>query len=112
MIEATAYSDDRLYEVDFDATPWFDSADGNAILRLAACGWRGDYPADQVVYDTIDYGIGEASDKLKEMMGYVARKKDMGFECEVDKQQALDWLQSNRPRLAISIEDRQAKGSW
>jgi hypothetical protein len=111
-ISAEAHSDDRVFEVDFDATPWFATATDEQITELAACGWANDYPADAVVNDLIDHGIGETTDDLTHMMAYVTRKKDMGFECSVEEDEAMAWLDANKPELAATIRENQEKGSW
>ena len=48
MIRANVHTDDRLYDVNFDATAWFERASDQEIIELAECGWRDDYPADAV----------------------------------------------------------------
>ena len=107
-ISAHAYSDDKLYEVTFNAAPWFAEADDEEILSLARCEWGGDYPADAVVHGMIDSFDSEDVAQLSSMMDYVTRKKDTGFECHVDEKDALAWLHMHRPALAEQIALEQA----
>lgn len=102
-ITANAYSDDRLYEVSFNAAPWFANATYDEILALARCGWGGDYPADAVVHSTIDNGDSNHVADLSAMMEYVTKKKDLGFECHIDEGEAMAWLKAHRKDLADHI---------
>lgn len=43
-IKAEVHTDDHIYEVNFDAEPWFAQASDKEILEVAECGWGGDYP--------------------------------------------------------------------
>jgi hypothetical protein len=97
MIKAECHSDDRCVEVKFDATPWFNQASDKAILDLFECGWRGDYPADDVAIFMAD-----CSDAVAEMFQYINLRgtiETIGFECSVDQEQAMTWLMTNRPNL-------------
>ena len=103
-ITAEAHSDDRVFEVPFDALPWFQQASDEEVIKLARCGWGGDYPADHVAEFMVDHVPA-----LAEMFGYIERlarkRRDTGFECHVNKKEALAWLKANKPVLAMRIED-------
>ncbi len=103
MIKANCWSDDRCIEVDFDATKWFKKAKDKEILALANCGWRGDYPADAVAHYMADH-----LDDIAEMFTYLgmrAKIETIGFECAVDSESALGWLEQNRKKLFRKILD-------
>jgi hypothetical protein len=104
-IPAECHSDDRVFEVSFDAAPWFARATDQEILRLANCGFGGDYPADEVSMSM----AGRNAD-LKELHKYVERVhgkgRDCGYECHVDSAAALAWIKQHRPVLLDQIETR------
>lgn len=104
MIKAECHSDDFRMEASFDATRWFEQASDQEITALAECGWRGDYPADEVARHFED-------DATRDVFEYLAVKPKMpngdpvGFECSVSEEDALAWLRVNRPDLAARIEN-------
>ncbi len=105
MIQAEAHSDDHVIEVKFDATPYFEQADDEALLQLAECGWGGDYPGDYVAQHMAEKVPDVA--KLFEYLTAIAdvpSKKDVcGFECHVDATDAMAWIAGNRPNLHAEI---------
>lgn len=96
MIPAEAHSDDFVFEVKFDATKWFDQANEQQLLALIACGFGGDYPADEVAIDT-----AKQNEELAHLFVYLnalfGTRKSCGFECFVDEVAALLWLKKHRP---------------
>lgn len=105
MIKAECHSDDRAVEVAFDATPWFAQAEDGAILKLAACDWGGDYPADDVAM----FMAGNVAEIATMFLYIDARQKieDCGFECHVDPDSAIHWITINRPALHQEILARE-----
>lgn len=103
-VPATCHSDDYLHEVQFDAAPWFEQAGDEDILALAATGWGGDYPADEVARFMED-----RDDDVAALFGYLARRPTLangdtvGFECHVEAEAALGWLQERRPGLFTQV---------
>lgn len=96
-VPAECYSDDHACEVTFDAAPWLKKATVKEIVDLAECGWGGDYPADQVAIDM----AGKVK-AIKDMFKYMevrSNVKTVGFECNVREDEALAWLNVNRPRV-------------
>jgi len=106
MIRATAYSDCRGIEISFDAAKWAEQATDQALIDLGACGFRGDYPADDVVMYMADSGDAEAV-KLFEFIKLVPRQPwngdTNGFECEVDEDDLRVWLTATRPHLVAAV---------
>ncbi len=102
---AEAHSDDYVVEIDFDAVPWFRQASDKEILALAECGWRGDYPADNVAkfFDQMETKwLFEYLDKDPTM----PNGDTVGFECSVDSSDAAAYLKANRPELHAKIENK------
>lgn len=94
---AEAYSDDHIFEVEFDAAPWFVQASDAEILALSAIEWGGDAEADDVARH-----FENSLPEVETLFDYLGRV-DMGFECHVDKRNAMAWVQANRPGLWAQI---------
>lgn len=101
LIRAEVFSDDRIYEIKFDAAKWFEQADPSALRDLASCEWGGDYPADNVA----EFFINDKNSNVADLFDYLhrlhAHGKIMGFECYVNEVDALAWLQTHRPEVDI-----------
>ena len=97
-VTAECHSDDRVFEVTFDASSFFDKASDEEIVALMECGWGGDYPADNVAES-----VEESNESIRELFSYVRRVKDMGFECHVNEEEAIAYLKIKRPHL--NLED-------
>ena len=107
MIGATCHSDDRVIEVDFDATKWFEEATDEDILELSDCGWGGDYPADSVAIFMADHNpeIESMFRYLEYISQRLSKEDESGFECHVDDADAKAWIKTNRPQLATKLVD-------
>ncbi len=92
IIPAEAHSDDRKVEVKFDAVHWFRRASIRAVVALAGCNWRGDYPADHVAE-----WEANRNPEMKRLFDYLEIvNKDStvcGFECSIDEKAAVEWLE-------------------
>lgn len=99
-VPAECHSDDRVIECIFDAVVWLKKATYKDIKALHDCGWAGDYPADQVAID-----MAGKDDDIAFMFKYIEKKNQggkrdhIGFECHVQKTEALQWLDKNRNRI-------------
>lgn len=96
MISARTHTDDHAIEVEFDATPYFAKAPEENLARLIECGFGGDYPADWVAQN-----LAETQPEIAAMFTYLdarnrASRKSIGYEVQVDEEQALGWLRQNR----------------
>lgn len=97
---AEIHSDDRIYEVPFDAERFFLVAHDDDIRALIECEWRGDYGADEVALYCRD-----ENELVDDALNYVERcRKTMGFEVSVDADQALKVLWEVRPSLMREID--------
>jgi hypothetical protein len=102
-IPAEVHSDDHAAEASFDAAPWFRQASDQDIKDLIECGFRGDYPADEVAQWEANV---TANEEVIEVFTYVCTRRnvaDIGFECSVDEDAAFNWLRANRLNL-IPVE--------
>lgn len=95
-VSAETHDDDRLFETPFDASAWFAAASDAEILALAACEWGRDYAADAVAL----WFDGRHAE-ITAMFSF----KRSGFECTVDRSDALAWIQQHRPYLLDRIQD-------
>ena len=110
-VRAECHSDDHAVKVRFDAVHWLKQASLDEIKKLAACGWGGDYGSDKVAED-----MARKYDSIYDMFKYIeARNKvsreHIGFECHVNKDEALAWLLKNRKRAhaeAVKAEKEMA----
>ena len=96
MIRAECHSDDYCIEITFDATKWFEQADDEEIKALANCDWGGGEPSDSV-----SRFFGEST--TQELYNYLHAISETsaacGFECHVDADEALAWIETNRPGI-------------
>jgi hypothetical protein len=96
VILARTYDDGHVVDVFFDAELWFKQATDEAIRELAVCGWGGDYPADVIADYMSDYNNEVLSmHKYRDLQNPVC-----GYECHVDVEDAMKWLNANRPHLS------------
>lgn len=97
-IRAKVHSDDYLYEVNFDATQWFNSASDEGIRELAENGWGGNEMGDSVAQDAEAGNLDIAA-----LLDYCRATRDLrnpvGFECYVNEDDAKAWIEVNRPVL-------------
>jgi hypothetical protein len=101
MIGARVCMDDSGPQVDFDATPWFETATDAQILALADCGWGGDDPADEVA---------QAMRTVHEVdaLFVLIEHGRAGYESRIDPGDALAWLAEHRPQLQLPAPEEEA----
>ena len=98
MIKAECRLDDQTMQVDFDAEPWFSQAGESELNGLYNCGFAGDYQADQVAMDSADW-----DEELAELFTICDRNAVTGFDCSINKDQAVAWLKENRPEIIRTV---------
>lgn len=98
---AEVVSDDHIQKASFDAQDWFKQATDEDILELAREGYSHDFTSDNVARF-----FRETNEDVKRVFDYldtikdVPSKKDVnGFGCTVDEDQAITWVDANRPHL-------------
>ena len=101
VVSAEVHSDDLTHEVTFDAAPYLAQASDKEIKELSACGWGGDLPADEVAefFQGKNREIDALFEHLHSVRDLRSHKDMCGFECHVDKESAIAWIQANRPHL-------------
>lgn len=99
MIKAETHTDDRVYQINFDATPWFEHAASDVILELHDCGWGGSSRAPKRVVEWF-YKIG-LEPEIQAMGNYIQQRAgtphQTDYACFVSGQDAVVWLDQNRP---------------
>ena len=100
QVKARCYDDLHIADVDFDAAGWFQQATDDEVSRLAKRGWGGDYPADEVAQYKREFDPQVAAMFNLIEAHNEAAKRDIGFECYVDAESAMAWLDKYRPELA------------
>ena len=114
QIPAQFWTDDRAYELDFDAGLWILQAEESELLSLLACGFGRDYPADAVAYWTAENGVAPDRESLGSAFLYLdasnrapGKRDRLGFEVEVSAEPFVAWLQKSRPAvLALYVCDQ------
>jgi hypothetical protein len=108
MIRAKAWSDCKQFEVQFDAVKWAEQASDKALIDLAQCGCRCDYPADEVVIFMADHD--DQAKKLFDFLQIVTVQPftmdTNGFECEVDVDDFEKWIKDNKPHLVAEVSQQ------
>ena len=101
---AEVHDDGHNHTVEFDAGPWLYQADENEIVELAAIGWRGDEAADAVAlfFEDTNADIASLMAFCRSTQG---RRNPLGFECSVDEEQALHWLEQRRPAIWQRVKE-------
>jgi len=108
MITAECHSDDRLVEVTFDATEWFELAKDKDITELAECSFGGDYASDGVAQHFADQNQ-DIADMFKHIE-IMSKRESMGFECYVKYDEAMTWIKENRPHLVEAWKGYEHEG--
>lgn len=90
-IEATCYSSDMEFEVDFDAQDYFYQANDNDLLHLLMNGCTNFIYADNVVKYEAQNNV-----QIQKMLNYIEKKNidniPIGFECYINPRDALSWV--------------------
>lgn len=103
-ITCQAWSDCGRMRVTFDAVPYFRQCSASDVEALMMCGWRGDVASDEVAIFMAD-----ASDTCRSLFSFLeacptqCNGDTNGFECSVDEDAALSWLQEHRPQLIADV---------
>jgi hypothetical protein len=93
MIRARTRCDDGAFPLEFDAEEWFESANDNTILRLCDDDWGYSLTADSI----LDFYY-DANREIREMSRYM-EELNIGYEVRVYTEDAIEWVQANRPHL-------------
>ena len=96
-VTARVWTDDKVFDIKFNAVSWLKQATKKNIIDLYWCGFGHDYPADKVAHFMADHNIEIAS--MFQYLEVLKGKNDVGFEVEVNAEQMLQWLKVNKPEL-------------
>ena len=99
MIRAYCHSDDWHIVANLDASEYINKCTDDEIRALHRIGWGGDYESDWVA----QY-FSEST--LKEFFDYLAYGKG-GYECQIDEESIMTWLQGNRPHLYKEFKEQE-----
>ncbi len=97
-VTARFFSDDHVFDFEFDASAWMAQAGDQALTAVFNCGFGGDYPTD-------DIGLwmeAQRDEEFVEAFVYInaiQKRKTLGFEVKVDGEDYCNWLQLHRPAL-------------
>ena len=105
MIQAECHAADNARTIEFDATPWFEGADLESIVRLAGGGWSSQALADALSvrpgYERLRDVIQYARDRVRTE----SREDPLWptFACRVSEAKAVAWLEAHQPDVAARI---------
>lgn len=111
MLVATIKVIDNNISVNFDAQKWFETADADDILSLAANNWRTDTDIEPISrlaqnlppLKMMDMELhGQEAEEVKAIMRYwiMSQQQNRPIVCEisiVEPDQATNWLARYRP---------------
>lgn len=106
-VSASVHSDDWVYDVSFDATPYFEASSDETLAGLLDTDFAHSYEADYVALAFIyedDEDVPYNSD-IAVLMDYVHERDGLGFEVIVDRDEALAWLRTHRPQALALASD-------
>ncbi len=126
-VRANFWTDDRTYEVEFDARPYFVAAPVDALLAIAEVGFVGDAATDQVAEHMAEHRLNETLVEAFEYLGALQRarpREPVGFECAIEAKSFYRWMDSqHRRELAVWLctragvrlveaEEEEIRGMW
>jgi hypothetical protein len=114
-IAAEIHSDNRLYEVRFEAVQWFKKASDQDILDIAEVDW-GNKKTNWGCQSTAEIALSakKKNPEIAVLLEYTSQTQDtwcpQGYECTVDGDDAMAWLKVKRPALHARIEAEMKSG--
>ncbi len=103
---AEIHTDDRAFEVKFEATRYFEQASDEALKKLVYEGYGNCDSADLIGEWAADHNLKVA--ELFDYLGILNRHRatgDVGYEVTVNSQEAREWIKANRPSLRALLEE-------
>jgi hypothetical protein len=108
-VSARAYSDDRRFEVRFEAGPALEQLGDEGLETLIREGWERCALADEVAWLAADGDNERDAALLQSMFVWLqeaaSENRPSGFEVELDESAAEQWVRHNRPQLASRLLD-------
>lgn len=120
------YTDDRVFQVNFDARPWLMQADEALISAVIHQGYRGCEHTDAIAFYMGEKKLNPAMVEAFEYIDTVRQNPDsnLHFECRIDGRDMLSWLALNRTQVLANIlceeqgvaivqaEEEEHRGMW
>ena len=104
IIHATAYSDDTVGIVVFDAAPYCEQASDEDLSIVSREGNDGGYASRFVAEWT------KGRDPFLEILFAYLEKHHQGFSCSLDEGELLAWIKQHRPALFQRLEEEDPHG--
>jgi hypothetical protein len=90
----------------FDCTQWFEQAGDEELRALVECGFGGDYAADEVAsfYEDKNPEVAAMFAVTGNTGAGPKGDEPNGFECQVDRREAVAWMRNHRPHIELADE--------
>lgn len=102
-INTRAVTDDNVFDVLFEAEPWFIDASDDDIVKLFYDGLSDSYESDEVGRFCCENSKNKYLECLFIYLEYIAEYKNhpvaIGFSIRIDTNDALKWVKENRPGI-------------
>lgn len=110
-VEATVHDDGHLYQISFDAAPYFfqalkDDTLVDVLEELSNNDWSNSEATDEIANYFEDGCLGEGQSAVSSMIKHLRiRRKDpalydiSGFDCQVSKCSVRDWVVRHAPNI-------------
>lgn len=107
-VPASGHSDDWVYDIEFDATRWFEQASDDELRALHGKAFCNAEAADVVLLFFENTGAD-----VRQLLEYCRRTQangadGVGFECIVDREAAMAWIAARRPALHATLVGSEA----
>lgn len=106
-VHAVVKTDDGSNQAEFDASPWFEQASDDQIIKLANEGFENGYESDYVAQCCSDFDedvkkFFEYHEQINEINEKHCRDA-IGFDCQINRDDAEKWINENRPSLNAEL---------
>lgn len=98
-VHAQMYSDDHLYSWYGDVTAYLAQCSDDELHELIAIEWGKDYPADAIAQ-----WYADQEKAIERMLDYCQQSGRVGFEVQVDQDEAHQWLRQHRRHLVDGMK--------
>lgn len=107
-IPAEVHDDNHTHSVQFDAEAWFQAASDDDIRELAKAGWTGCHLSDGIANSNDSDAVRKFFEELN--IAHSFFPQGLGYEVNVDEDDALDYLATERPELFAELTaEREAR---
>ena len=99
-VSATFWTDDHVYEVNFDAASALQASHDDQLERILWLGASDNWAVDAIAHYMSDT-IPAIAQGLKHVEAILEKGHMMGFECRMDVREFRQWMDANR-RLVLA----------